>query len=311
MRELPVSDGRRFTLHPLVDATPTTEALLIWGLGQCHLVEIDFEGCLSPGIVQTLTAKGLGSCSSQCIFNDAGLARAIFSWDCSTELQGLRDHLSEWKDSLGLDVGCGYGRLMLPLSDAGFMLDGIDRSFALIKELSAILGPNAIGRGMCVSMEDYIAPRRYGFAYAAMNTIRYLQTKSALRSHFRCMAENLLPHGAYLFCISLTPEPTRPYQLSWPFWWQGREHQVRWKFDSYSYVKEQIIERIEIWDEHSKELVQHEYQIQANYSLPYLLSVISERESPWRLEGTFDLAFRRLDLTEFTRGTFWFKLRRI
>jgi SAM-dependent methyltransferase len=311
MREIAVSDGRRFTLHPLVVATPTVEALLIWGLGQCHLVEVDFEGCLAPATAETLTEKGLGSCSSQVIFNDARFARAIFGWDCRAELNGLREHLSEWQSAVGLDVGCGYGRLLLPLIDAGFTLDGVDLSLALIKDLSRTLGPSITSRALCVPIEEYVAPHRYGFAYAAMNTIRYLQTKSALRAHLRCMAENLLSGGIYLFCISLAPNPAKPYQLTWRFMWQEHNHEINWNFYSYSYVTEQIIEKIEIWEECSKRMIHCEYQIQANYSLLYLLSLISESLSPWRLEETLDLAFRPVKLTDSTRGTFWFKLRRI
>lgn len=311
MREIPVADGRRFVLHPLVSTVPSPEALLIAGNDRTFLVEVDFEGCISPSTAEILSEKSVGSCHSDTIFSNPSLAKSVFGWDCSVELAGLQQHLSEFKETRGLDVGCGYGRMLIPLIENGFSIDGIDNSLPLIRDLSATLGSAESSRAINARIEEYISPQAYGFAYAAMNTVRYLETKFALRAHLRCMAENLVSGGLYLFCISLTPQPAKKYDINWYFSLNGRRHQVKWSFYSYCHIKEQITEYIEIRDATSGLLVHGEYQIQGNYTLPYLRTILEEESSVWKWEGACDLAFCPVELSSTTRGTYWFKIRRL
>ncbi|MCA1622492.1 MAG: class I SAM-dependent methyltransferase [Acidobacteria bacterium] len=310
MRIIPVADGRNFVLDPLAKAVPVgSEGLLLDGVKGCHLVEVDFEGCISSKTASWLEEQDYGFRDDISIFGQIALAKALFGWDASVELEGLQTHLAGVKHLLGLDVGCGYGRLLIPLTREGYQIDGIDQSFALIKDLNDNLAFQKQSRAFCVRMEEYISPGAYAYAYAAMNTIRYLQTKFSFLRHFRCMRENLQPNGIYLFCISLVPEPNKPYDIKWQFEYENQKYEIHWSFHSYCYLSEQITEKIEIWKTKKKQMIHREYQIQGFYPLSLLEQELWAEKKDWILEAIYDLCFHPIRITKDTRGTFWFKIR--
>jgi SAM-dependent methyltransferase len=311
MKIVQVDDGRNFAVAPLAKAAPTGSGnLLFRNPNGVDLVELDFEGCISAEDAGWLEEWSYGSCRDSGIFARAEFAKAIFGWDMSAELDGLRSHFEGLERLNGLDVGCGYGRLLMPLTDLGYRIDGIDQSLPLIEDLSANLGTENRSRAFCVQMENFCSPGAYGYAYAAMNTVRYLQTKYSFLRHFACMEKNLQPGGIYLFCISIVPKPDQPYKINWRFEYENRAYEISWRFYSYCHVTEQITEEIVIWDTGNERVFHTEHQVQGFYPLSFLRSSLWENDKNWILEGTYDTRFNPLEITAESRGTFWFKLRR-
>jgi SAM-dependent methyltransferase len=307
---LPISDGRRFTLHAPVSATLTETGYLVVGLDRCHLISADLEGCISAEAAERLEVLGLGSSHPFSMFDDPTLLKALFNWDNYDELAGLEATLSSFIDRRGLDVGCAYGRLLLPLIQRGLLLDGVDASLPLLEALIvSLVKEGTHSRVFCSPIETFVSPGAYHFAFAAMNTLRYLETKRALREHLASMAQNIVEGGLYLICLSVTTDPKQHWTREWEFFWKGELHQVRWHHAIYFHLADQTLERIELIRLTTGERVHEEYQRQANYTVSFLRSLCEA--PPWQIEQVTDTSFRPVTLNNHLNGTFWFYLRRI
>jgi SAM-dependent methyltransferase len=257
-----------------------------------------------------LVESGLGYSEGSRLFSDPDLASAVFGWDSFAEVEWLESHFHEVKDRQGLDVGCGYGRLLLPLVHRGYTLDGIDSNLASIAHLSRKLTRHAQSRAIRADISSYCVPRHYSFAYAAMNTVRYLETKWALRRHFQSVHQSLESGGIYLLSVSLTPEPWTSQSIEWAAQWHGTDLRVTWSRVSYCYVMDQIIDQVEIVDSQTGQIVLREYQTQANVTWPLIEDLVSTTQCRFSVEATYSSAFALLKEDRARRGTVWVKLRK-
>lgn len=104
------------------------------------------------------------------------------------------------------EPGCGTGRLLVRLAEAGYQVAGND------------LNPHAVAycndrfrrRGWrpvatVGDMADFRLPRTVDAAFNMINTFRHLPDEAAARNHLRCVAEALQPGGLYLLGLHLTP----------------------------------------------------------------------------------------------------------
>lgn len=109
--------------------------------------------------------------------------------------------------SNALELGIGTGRVALPLSRRGVTVHGIDISPAMIAELRAKPGAEAIG----VTMGDYataVVGTTFRLAYAPFNAITNLMTQAEQVGCFRNMA-NHLEDGGYFVAEVFVPELQR------------------------------------------------------------------------------------------------------
>jgi len=100
-------------------------------------------------------------------------------------------------DGGALELGVGTGRVALPLSQRGVRVHGIDLSAAMIDQLRAKPGAEAIG----VTVGDFATTRVAGtftLAYLVYNTIMNLTSQDEQVECFRNAAAHLVPGGCFV-----------------------------------------------------------------------------------------------------------------
>jgi SAM-dependent methyltransferase len=105
-------------------------------------------------------------------------------------------------DGGALELGIGTGRIALPLSQRGVHVHGIDVSAAMIAQLQAKVGANAIG----VTVGDFATVRvdaTFQLAYLVYNTIENLTTQDEQVACFRNAAAHLRPGGCFVIEVEV------------------------------------------------------------------------------------------------------------
>ena len=128
-----------------------------------------------------------------------------------------------------LELGIGTGRVALPLSQRGVRVHGIDLSPAMVAQLRAKPGSDAIG----VTIGDFSSTRvdgPFALAYLVFNTIMNLTTQDAQVACFQNVAAHLRPGGCFLIEVMM-PDLRRlpPGQDVVPF----HVSPTRWAYDQY------------------------------------------------------------------------------
>jgi SAM-dependent methyltransferase len=96
-----------------------------------------------------------------------------------------------------LELGVGTGRIALPLSRRGVLVHGIELSAAMVEQLRAKPGADAIE----VTIGDFATTRAEGsftVAYLVYNTIGNLTTQDEQVECFRNVAAHLEPDGCFV-----------------------------------------------------------------------------------------------------------------
>ncbi len=132
-------------------------------------------------------------------------------------------------DGPALELGVGTGRIALPLAARGVPVHGIDLSRAMVDELRAKPGGDAIG----VTIGDFATTKvegAFSVVYLVFNTIGNLTTQDAQVDCFRNAAAHLRPGGCFVVEVGV-PELRKlpPGQNAVPF----RISDTEWAFDTY------------------------------------------------------------------------------
>jgi len=101
-----------------------------------------------------------------------------------------------------LELGIGTGRIALPLSRRGVPVHGIELSEAMIAQLRAKDGGDAIG----ITVGDFAhakAPGTFTLAYLIFNTIGNLTTQDEQVACFRNVADHLVPGGRFVIEVGV------------------------------------------------------------------------------------------------------------
>jgi SAM-dependent methyltransferase len=117
-----------------------------------------------------------------------------------------------------LELGCGTGRVAIPLAEAGFDVVGLDRSapmLAVAAERRRALSADVRRRLRFVEgdMTDFRLGRRFGLIFAAFRVFMFLADVEAQRSALAAIRRHLRPGGLLSIDIfdprldMLTPEP--------------------------------------------------------------------------------------------------------
>jgi len=118
-----------------------------------------------------------------------------------------------------LELGCGTGRLLVPLARAGFQVDGVDRSPAMLARAADRLSREGIEHVRLYRADftalDQFPARVYSLAILAVNAFLHVQTRAGQRAALSHIHRVLRPGG--LLVLDLL-HPT-PAQLSD---WDGR-----------------------------------------------------------------------------------------
>jgi SAM-dependent methyltransferase len=140
----------------------------------------------------------------------------LYDWEYRRRRDDVRFYgtLADERGGPVLDVGCGTGRLMLPLLRAGHTVVGVDRSAPMLASAAARvrrLGADGRRRALLVRGDMTALPvgkRRFAFAVAAFHTVQHCETDGELVRFFRGAAAALIPGGWLAFD---TFAPTRRF----------------------------------------------------------------------------------------------------
>jgi SAM-dependent methyltransferase len=105
-------------------------------------------------------------------------------------------HLARQVGGPVLDAGCGSGRLLLPLSQAGLKVTGIDSSsamLALARQKLERLGQTV--RLIEGDMRTLMLEERYGLIIVSINTFMHFQTTADQLAALENLARHLRPGG--------------------------------------------------------------------------------------------------------------------
>ena len=101
-----------------------------------------------------------------------------------------------------LEIGCGSGRVLLPLLRAGHMVTGVDISEEMLQLAEDKLIKNHF-RERCTLLNhnfvDQALPQTYGLALVTFYTFNYLLTLEHQKAFLDHVAESLLPGSVIVF----------------------------------------------------------------------------------------------------------------
>jgi ubiquinone/menaquinone biosynthesis C-methylase UbiE len=105
-----------------------------------------------------------------------------------------------------LELGCGTGRITIPIADAGLSIVGLDRApamLAIAKQKIARLDAKVQGRITLVSgdMRHFSLPQRFELVMIPYRAFQHLLTSQDQRQALRCVHEHLAADGRLIFNI--------------------------------------------------------------------------------------------------------------
>ena len=109
-----------------------------------------------------------------------------------------------------LEVGCGTGRLLLPLAEAGHTLTGIDLSKVALEVAQAKLDAAGLSANVSIheaDMRHFDLPRKdFGLALVPLNTFMHCHTAADQLATLQAIHKHLQP-GGLLFIDLFHPDP--------------------------------------------------------------------------------------------------------
>jgi SAM-dependent methyltransferase len=108
-------------------------------------------------------------------------------------------HLAQEMDGPVLELGCGTGRLLLPLSLSGLPVTGVDISPALLEQARAKLATMPQGDNVALVQGDLrvlaLEQRNFAFAFCTSNTLMHLADPADQLAVLERAAAHLRPGG--------------------------------------------------------------------------------------------------------------------
>jgi SAM-dependent methyltransferase len=142
-------------------------------------------------------------------FEDA----ALYDWEYRRRRDDVRFYrmLADERGGPVLDLGCGTGRLMLPLLADGHLVVGVDHAPAMLARAAARLArlrPGQRRRALLVraDLRRLAFAPRFAFAIVAFHGIQHLVTDAALVGFLRRVRAALIPGGWLAFDV-FAPDP--------------------------------------------------------------------------------------------------------
>jgi len=141
--------------------------------------------------------------------NEYGHTGASFYDFHSLGLEGdVQFYLEEARkvDTPILEIGCGTGRILLPIAQAGSAVVGLDRSpdmLTILRRKLAKLAPEVRARVELVEgdMRDFSLDRHFSLITIPYRAFLHLLTPKAQRQALECIREHLADDGRLIFNI--------------------------------------------------------------------------------------------------------------
>lgn len=153
-----------------------------------------------------------------------------------------------------LELGCGTGRLLVPLAQAGYEVVGLDRSAAMLARAEARLAAAGLSNRVTLiqaNMIDFHLDQSFGLALFALNTFMHLSEQSDQIAALTCARQHLRLGGLLILDL---PGPSEPFLIQPGLILSGQfrtaEGSTVLKFTDSHYDRAQQVEEITtIYDE--------------------------------------------------------------
>jgi ubiquinone/menaquinone biosynthesis C-methylase UbiE len=111
-----------------------------------------------------------------------------------------------------LEIGCGTGRVMIPLVEAGYRVVGVDESPEMLSIARSRLAEKPAGRWQLIEadMRALELPERFAMAFIALNTFLHNLTRDNQLAMLLAARRHLLVDG--LLIVDLPPNDELAYQ---------------------------------------------------------------------------------------------------
>ncbi|MFN8544900.1 MAG: class I SAM-dependent methyltransferase [Candidatus Binatia bacterium] len=130
-----------------------------------------------------------------------------------------------------LELGCGTGRVLLPIARAGIAATGLDRSGAMLAALRAKDPPPHLHL-VCAPMQDFdLGGARFALVFAAFRALQHLHTVDDQLACLRAVRRHLAPGGRFAFDV-FHPDPARTARPREP-----EEADARWVQDGCEVIR--------------------------------------------------------------------------
>jgi SAM-dependent methyltransferase len=123
-----------------------------------------------------------------------------------------------------LELGCGTGRLLLPLARAGFSITGVDMSPRMLEVAQAKVDGAGLDDQITLvqaDMREVNLPQHYRLAFIAINSFMHLTTLEDQLAALRVWRKLLLPGGLLIIDVD-NPDPRHLLEADGRLDLQGR-----------------------------------------------------------------------------------------
>ena len=110
-----------------------------------------------------------------------------------------------------LELGCGTGRLLLPLARQGFQVTGVDLSAGMLEVAARKARTEGLADRIVLlqqDMRELALEARFGFAFAAINSFLHMMTVEDQLAALDSVYQHLIP-GGLLLVDMFNPDPER------------------------------------------------------------------------------------------------------
>lgn len=168
-----------------------------------------------------------------------------------------------------LEVGCGTGRILLRLLEAGVDAEGLDSSEPMLERLRSKAAAKGLqARAVAGDMRDFRLRRRYALVFCAFNGFAHCETTEDQVRALACWRKHLAPGGAAALHMTYPgpkywsePDGAPAFEIEAHDPARGRTYQL-WDKRRKDPVGQIQVSRMEIRevDEKGKVLAVHEYE---------------------------------------------------
>ncbi len=110
-----------------------------------------------------------------------------------------------------LDLGCGAGRFLVPLVEAGYAVTGVDTSAAMLAEARDAVAPAGLVANVTLVQDDFrtltrLGDARFALAFCAQNTFLHMPDTASQQAALRAIATHLRSGGLLVLDL-IHPQP--------------------------------------------------------------------------------------------------------
>jgi SAM-dependent methyltransferase len=110
-----------------------------------------------------------------------------------------------------LDLGCGAGRFLVPLAEAGYAVTGVDRSAAMLAAAGATVADAGCDAKVTLRQDDFrvlttLGNTQFALAFCAQNTFLHMPDSASQQAALQAIAARLRPGGLLVLDL-IHPNP--------------------------------------------------------------------------------------------------------